>query len=124
LYCSIAVISLYHHVLLLQVETIGDCYMAVAGLPEPDEDHAITMARFAYQCVTKMKTITEDLEPMLGPGTAKLGVRIGFHSGPVTAGVLRGQKSRFQLFGDTVNTASRMESNGGEGFRFQLQPIS
>lgn len=97
---------------VFKVETIGDCYVAVAGLPEPCEDHATVMSRFASDCKKKMNDIVKVLEVSLGPDTADLAMRIGLHSGPVTAGVLRGDKARFQLFGDTVNTTSRVETTG------------
>lgn len=86
---------------VFKVETIGDCYVAVAGLPEPNKDHAVVIARFAWECVLTMNSTCKKLEASLGPGTADLALRVGLHSGPVTAGVLRGEKSRFQLFGDS-----------------------
>jgi class 3 adenylate cyclase len=89
---------------VFKVETIGDSYVAVTGLPEPRKDHAICMVKFARDCRKQMIELVQKLELTLGPGTADLEMRFGLHSGPVTAGVLRGQKSRFQLFGDTVNT--------------------
>lgn len=100
---------------VFKVETIGDSYVAVAGVPEPDPAHAVKMARFAWDCLAKMKELTQDLERQLGPGTGDLTMRFGLNSGPVTAGLLRGDRARFQLFGDTVNTASRMESTGIKG---------
>jgi hypothetical protein len=94
------------------VETIGDCYLAVSGLPESREDHAVVMAKFAMDCREKFNELCSTLETTLGPETSDLRLRVGLNSGPVTAGVLRGQRARFQLFGDTVNTAARMESTG------------
>ena len=97
---------------IFKVETVGDCYVAVSGIPEARADHAVAMAKFARDCLYKMRSITKQLEVSLGPDTSSLTFRIGLHSGPVTGGVLRGDNARFQLFGDTVNTAARMESTG------------
>jgi class 3 adenylate cyclase len=100
---------------VFKVETVGDCYVAVTGLPEAKKDHAVVMARFAREIMLIMTSVTRELELSLGPGTADLQLRIGIHSGPVTGGVLRGERSRFQLFGDTMNTTARIESTGVPG---------
>jgi hypothetical protein len=91
---------------VFKVETIGDCYVAATGLPNPQKDHHLRMVRFARRALDKFIVLTREMQATLGPDTANLGFRIGLHSGPVTAGVLRGEKSRFQLFGDTVNAVS------------------
>jgi len=100
---------------VFKVETVGDCYVAVTGLPEPRKDHALAMARFARDCNAKLMRLVKQLEVTLGPDTGDLSMRFGLHSGPVTAGVLRGERARFQLFGDTMNTAARIESTGERG---------
>jgi class 3 adenylate cyclase len=72
-------------------------YVAVCGLPEPRIDHVVAMVRFGAEILTKMQLLTKDLEVVLGPDTGDLELRIGIHSGPVTAGVLRGERTRFQV---------------------------
>ena len=102
---------------VFKVETVGDSYVAVCGCPEKRKDHAVVMARFANDCCRRVATVLTRLEVDLGPDTSSLHFRFGLHSGPVTGGVLRGQRARFQLFGDTVNTAARIE---GSTFRVAL----
>jgi Adenylate and Guanylate cyclase catalytic domain len=75
-----------------KVETVGDCYVAVCGLPKPRKDHALVMSRFASDCLSKLSVVLKRLEIELGPDTSDLGMRCGLHSGPVTAGVLRGER--------------------------------
>jgi class 3 adenylate cyclase len=70
---------------IFKVETIGDCYVAVCGLPDPRKDHAVNICRFAKACMEKTWDLTKRLEKMLGPDTGDLTMRMGLHSGPVTA---------------------------------------
>jgi class 3 adenylate cyclase len=104
---------------VFKVETIGDCYVAATGLLDPQKDHALRMAKFANECMRKMAGLVKKLKDSLGEDTTQLCMRFGLHSGPVTAGVLRGDKFRFQLFGNTVNAAARMEHTG-ERNRIQI----
>lgn len=99
---------------IFKVETIGDCYVAAAGLPNVMDGHAVAMASFARRCLETMLETVAELEQSLGPGTTDLGTRMGIHSGSIIGGVLRGAKSRYQLFGDTMNTASRIESTSSK----------
>ena len=88
------------HLILCHFLSLLDCYVAVTGVPEPRKDHAVVMCRFAKDCMDKLKPLLKKLEVVLGPDTGDLSMRFGIHSGPVTAGVLRGERARFQLFGD------------------------
>eukprot|EP00980_Cylindrotheca_fusiformis_P000323 scaffold78_cov96-Cylindrotheca_fusiformis.AAC.2 len=64
---------------VFKVETVGDCYVAVAGLPEPDKDHVMAVCRFARDCLQIMQDTTLKLEISLGPDTSELDLRVGIH---------------------------------------------
>jgi adenylate cyclase len=97
---------------LEKIKTIGDCYMVAAGVPEPRDDHARALALMALDMLEAM--CSDDQVGRLG-----LELRVGINSGPVVAGVIGRKRFLYDLWGDAVNTASRMESHGTPG-RIQI----
>jgi len=87
-----------------RIKTIGDAYMSVCGMPEPDPLHAVKMARASVEILQYMKERFKERENGWE-------LRIGIHSGSVVGGVVGEKKYIYDVFGDTINTSSRMESN-------------
>ncbi|MEH2245455.1 adenylate/guanylate cyclase domain-containing protein [Nostoc sp.] len=91
-----------------KIKTIGDAYMAVAGLPNQSNNHAPAIANMALDMQNAIATFNEE-------NNQSFRIRIGISTGPVVAGVIGLKKFAYDLWGDTVNTASRMESHGIAG---------
>lgn len=87
---------------IYKVESVGDCYLAIAGAPKEKEDHAEAVCLYAASCLKRFTKLSQRLVVSLGPDTSELNLRIGIHSGQVVFGVLRNERARYQLFGDCV----------------------
>jgi class 3 adenylate cyclase len=91
-----------------KIKTIGDEYFVVAGVPEPADDHAVTMAKLAFDLKEEVRTFSrQDGTPFR--------LRIGMNTGPLVAGIIGKKKYVYDVWGDTVNVGSRMESSGVPG---------
>jgi class 3 adenylate cyclase len=99
-----------------KIKTIGDAYMAVAGIPHPTTDHAARVAELALGIVEETRQYGQERG-------MDISIRVGLNSGPVVAGVIGSSKFIYDLWGDTVNVASRMESHGEAGQIQVTRPV-
>lgn len=93
-----------------KIKTIGDAYMAVSGLPDKSDDHPERILRMAVGMLQAIEEIQREYHHL------RIGIRIGIHTGPCVAGVIGRNRFIYDLWGDTVNIASRMESHGDMGY--------
>ena len=111
-----------------KIKTIGDAYMVAAGIPGPQADHVLRIVTLAPRMLEMVDVVAKETG-------LKLQARIGIHTGPIVAGVIGTHKFVYDVWGDTVNTASRMESHSlagriqisaatraALGNRFELEP--